>query len=391
MEQLADISPSSIFIAGGQCATFIPEKVFENSPISIIIKGWGEFALEQILAVYDGTQRLSEKIYNIPGLYIKLRNGDIIETSPRLPYTLDEFRAISLSFDFSLVPYDLYWTYMEDQYTEKQLCAMGNADLVKTVRLITSSHCASGCLFCSSTNLLDNTIGNRQTVLRLSANDIVVLMKRAAIAWPDLTAFYFNDDNFVDNKARIYDLADQMEVEFGTRKWNLLALSRVDNIDPLVLTRMREVGFRLLIFGVESFSNTLLCDMNKRTTADRSEQVIKWTLEAGIRPFINLIMFYPTSKIDDIVMTIDRTVDLMASGARVAVNNYALAFSGSKITQAGYKILDDLSIAPIADDVRALAVDAVKLQPSVLAKILEKNHITENVIMPLGILSRCSI
>lgn len=382
IRRLKAIAPDSIFLAGGQSASFMPEVVFRDSPVDIIVRGWGEFALQKMLDMYDPAVPLLDQFGGIAGLYIKTPD---VQTQVCDPYTQDEFSEISSTFDFAAVPYGKYWAFMRDVYDDDQLYIMRNRSMVKTIRLITTSHCNAGCRFCSSTNFLDNATGQHQRVLRLPVDDIMALMKKAIEAHPQVEAFYFNDDNFMTSKRRIYKLMRLIEREFTHKRLHFFALSRVDNVDRAILKRMKSVGFDLIIYGVESFSEKILSDMNKRTSGLKCRQAIEWTLEAGIVPFINLIIFYPTATLGDIITTIETTVDFMKRGARIGVNPFVVPLAGAAITQVYDH--DDAIVLPMDAGILDLARRSMSMKGLIVSEIEERYLLDDEITLPVDALA----
>jgi len=406
MHRLHEISPHSLLVAGGQGGAFNQKQLFEKTPVSVVARGFGEFSMLDMSVTFDRDRFVPGSFKGIPGLYLKGENNEPIETLFPGRYTMDDFRVISFVYDFSRVPYREYWRYMRGFYTDEQLLMMKNDKSLYTIRMITSSHCPVGCLFCSATNFLDDAIGGRQRPLILSAKDINILMQRALRAYPETEAFYFNDDDFIINKNRIFELADLVEQKFGDRGLYFLTLARVDDVNPQILKRMKETGFGLIIYGVESFSDRLLQDMHKKVRVKNGEspgkiarQAVEWTLEAGIVPLINLLIFYPTTRVDDLRITIDATVELMQKGAMVAVNTYVIPFAGSKIAAmegyehkmeefiiegSGSSFSTGVAVLPENKDMKDLAEASLRLKPLILREIREK-YAFQEAPLPLPI------
>lgn len=380
-------SPNSLLIAGGQGAVFNIDFLLNKTPLKIIVKGFGEFSVEELITNFEKKGNLIERFEDIKGIAIK-SGTDIIHTKERFPYTQDQFREISLSFDFKDVPYEKYWDFMDNIYSKKHLKLMKNEDMLRTIRIITSSHCQNKCKFCSSTNFL-NSKNCAHRPLLLSPEDIIKIMKNAVESHPTITAIYFNDDNFLQDTNRISELCNYINEKQEFQNLSFFCLSRVDNVESNILLKMKKTGFKFIIYGVESFSNKLLTDMNKNINAtnpaELTKQVIKKTIDTGIDPLMNIILFYPTTDIDDIIKTIDNSVELVDYGARINVYSYVEVYPGSKILEEKYLsfrynkfkvenkefILPDL-IIPFSDKIRKLAEQSLKLRTILLDSIIKK-------------------
>lgn len=319
-----DKQPEALKVVGGQGASFNYKELLIKTPIKIVVRGFGEKQLENILMT-DGD------FSDISGLYLE-REGKPYSTKLLDKLIEEEFRTIS-RINFRNLPYERYWKYITNQYSEEHLKVMRNEGMLKTIRLITSNYCPMGCTFCSSTNFLNEGSKSIQKFLQLPANDIINLMKEAVKSHPETEAFYFNDDNFMLNRERVEKFC---ELAKGLDKqYNLMCMGRVDNVDYDILNKMKNVGFKTIFYGVETFSNTLARDLKKTKNNDYEQtarRAMLDTLSVGLVPQISLILFLPSSTIQDLETTIDNTVDLLEQGARVTLFPYVEAFSGAEIT-----------------------------------------------------------
>jgi len=378
IHEAKELSPESLLIAGGQGAVFNYEMLLKETPINIIVRGFGELALLKILSN-------SSKLEMIEGLYIQDENQQIINTGVIKPYTYEQFRDISLSFQYDKVPYEQYWTFMKKIYTKKHLEIMKNEDFLYTIRIMTSSHCPHKCSFCSSTNFLDEVCGNQRR-LALNAEDIYFLVRNALKAHPKCKAIYFNDDDFLFDNKRIRKLCSLLK---GIDGVSYFCLSRLDNVNEELLKTLEKANFKFIIYGVESFSKKVLNDMHKGILANDpkefSKEVIRKTIDAGIIPLMNIILFYTTSRIQDIIETIEASIDLVNYGARLAVYTYVEVYPGSAMLKKGsfdfvheninvkekHFVLPSI-LLPHLDEVKDLAAKSIKLRDKLMEDILNK-------------------
>ena len=259
------------------------------------------------------------------------REEGIISTGIMKRMSLDEFRNISLHIDFNKIPYSKYWEFMEEQYNQEHVCAMNGEGMLKTVRLTLSNYCPMGCTHCSSTNFLEN-----QKLLFLDPKEIIHIMKQATNAHPDTETFYFCDDNFfLLRKKKILEFCDL--TKGLDKKYNLMLLGRVDEVDKETLFEMGKAGFKNHFYGIETFSNRLALEdiqkikSEKYDYADLARKMLHTTMDAGITAQISLMLFLPSSRQEDLETTIENTLDLMEVGAKVTIFPYVEAYSGAEI------------------------------------------------------------
>ena len=346
------LQKKALQIAGGQGATFNYNTILENTPINIIVKGFGEESLSKIITESmnsskpDNNSKIDlkndpKKYETIQGIYIKDKNNNIISNT-LTEMCFEKFRDISLSIDFEKIPYEKYWNNITKRYDEKHLKITKNQGMGKTVRLITSNYCPLGCSFCSSTNFLKTENGTKHRFISLEPTDIITLLNNAIRTHPNLEAIYFNDDNFLLNKSRTIELCDLLEnnielhdkKNISKRKYsdiNMMCMGRVDNVDDNILKKMKQAGFKIIFYGVETFSSNLAIKI-KKTRNNNYEKIahdaILSTINAGITPQISLMLFMPESKESDIEITINNSVDLMEKGAIITVFPYIEAYTG---------------------------------------------------------------
>jgi radical SAM superfamily enzyme YgiQ (UPF0313 family) len=94
--------------------------------------------------------------------------------------------------------------------------------------------------------------------------------------------FNFDDDNFNLIKERVLKICDEVEKR-GMKNLFLRCSNgiRADRMDREILTRMKEVGFRYIAFGVDAGNNRMLQIVKKGETMEQIEQAVKDAVELG--------------------------------------------------------------------------------------------------------------
>ncbi|MCX5678999.1 MAG: UTP--glucose-1-phosphate uridylyltransferase [Candidatus Omnitrophica bacterium] len=388
--ELKKISAKSIFIAGGEGAFYNSEKLLTpDTSFNAIYKGFGEASLLDTLILYmqNGKGNLYDKegAREIKSAIVKLKTGEVIETPPQSMVTKDEYRVMSLFFDSTIVPYEGYWSFMEELYVcgSAEVKPIIDVDAIKTVRLITSSHCPMGCSFCSSTNFLNDSIGEkRQRVLSLAPQEIIEILRNIKKYHPETRTIFFNDDDFMIYPKRVKELCGLIKKEFGGNGFRFIALGRVDKVDKELLEKMQEAGFIQINYGIESFSDKVLLDMNKNIKSSKNITGLDITLNSGIVPLINLILFYPTATKEDVLSTMRTSVEFVAKGAELSYWPFVEAFKGASIMkkvkngknpEGEYELSENgKDISPVDIEVRNLAKEAIRNKETVIQEIKTK-------------------
>ncbi len=124
------------------------------------------------------------------------------------------------------------------------------------------------CTFGSSTNVLHSAQGSVASIARLTTDDCMQMIGKIIAAQPSTRTIIFQDDIFVfTSDKRILPLCDAIvdAKQSGDLPLSLefISTNRIDAMTPERLVAMRRAGFRVLGFGVESFSRAMLEEFNK--------------------------------------------------------------------------------------------------------------------------------
>jgi len=336
-------SPESVIIAGGPEATFAYDLIMDNSPVEIIVSGEGEKPMLQI-AKLEKEGNLESKLKAISGLILK--NGkDKINTGNNLALNNEEFSEITMGMDFSKIPYDRYWKSVEEFYkadleSPNPILRAKRQQEIYAMRFFQANYCPYNCTFCGSQDFQNRAAGGDRTkVVSLSAEHLVELIEKAYNAYPKMQTIIFQDDNFMvglrDKKIeRMVELINWKKQRGELPKLlSFIAQSRVDNVNYSGLCMLKKANFRLISYGVESFSQRMLDEICKETTVERSKRTLDETLAVGIRPYLNIILTAPNSDFYDMFETIDRSIDYIEKGSEAGSYNCIIPLPGSKIEE----------------------------------------------------------
>lgn len=379
--------PHAEIISGGLGASFNFKQLLEKTPVSVVVRGFGDSTLPSII-----NSSSKKEWESIPAIYL-MNNGEIITTKLNNQMDKKKFENLSTSLDFKSIPYEKYWDTMSQRYSTNCQKIMQNEGMIKTIRLMTSNYCPMGCSFCSSTNFLNECSNNPQKVYALESDAIIKMMKKAIESHPGVEAFYFNDDDFIFSKKRVDDFLDSLK-QFNNN-YNLMCMSRVDDVDGSLLKAMKKRGFKIIFYGVETFSNKVARDMNKSVKDYKTEafNAISNSLNTGITPQMSLLLFYPTSTVSDLEETIDNSVELMSYGAISTVFPYVEAYSGANIISKhniSYKefriknetfSMPDI-VRPDSSEIESIAKKSIGYKKSLLSK-LNSRGLYGNVPQPI--------
>jgi radical SAM superfamily enzyme YgiQ (UPF0313 family) len=132
--------------------------------------------------------------------------------------------------------------------------------------------------------------------------------------------------------------------EFAERSLSFIAMTRVDHVDAEMARSLAACGFRMIFLGIETFAEKTLISMDKNlrfrpgeyTSAARRS--VLTLLESGIVPQIGLILFYPSVRETELLVTIENAVDLVARGARLSIFPLTDAYPGAAMFGSPYPL-----------------------------------------------------
>jgi len=186
--------------------------------------------------------------------------------------------------------------------------------------------CAGKCIFCSI---------EKNTHYPPPAEEIISIINRHHEKYDSIN---FDSADFLADFAkaqRLFRLLGDSPFASMPKK----ITTRVNSIgDGDILRDMYLAGVKLVAYGVESFSSDITRKVGKGTTREQNIRAIELTLQAGITPGINLIMFTPWDTIETTMETISQAVTFVERGAYVNVVPYVNIIYGTPISRMHHLI-----------------------------------------------------
>jgi radical SAM superfamily enzyme YgiQ (UPF0313 family) len=329
--------PQALIVAGGMEATFRPELMFELGPFDLIVLGEGERPLLELVA----RLRAGQPVGGIAGTAERNQDGKIV-SMPQRALNRDELRDAIYSTPYHKMPYSAYWERLESAYRIGALPSKAAREAhlaeIRAVRLITLNYCPMGCTFCSATNFLHEAQGSVASVARLEADECLTMIERIVAAHPRARTIIFQDDIFTFTRdRRILPLCEGIIAakQDGRIPAHLqfISTNRIDAMTAPRLTAMRRAGFRVLGFGIESFSKRVLGEFNKAQIHRHIEPMLATALACGVTPFLDLILSSPHAALEDVVQTLREAYRWLREGCEIGMYPYVIPFSGAALAQ----------------------------------------------------------
>ncbi len=268
--KIKKINPNIKIIVGGpSCSIERERKNFYKPFIDFIVIGEGEKTLCDLLK-YLKNRVSTNRLSKIPGLIIPslIKNKNFIERSPLNPNEMVNYRNnIELTKKYSNPP---------------------------MISMFMSKGCIGKCTFCNDRNLMGKY---RVRPAEQVINEIKYYVDNG------ITLIIFNDLLINGDIKELEKLCDLIIKDNISIFWtaNVIALKN------LTLKRMRKIkkaGCSTFMMGIESGSNKILKDINKLTTPETIEKVLRDCKKAGIKTWVNFIIGYPTETEEDFKQTL---------------------------------------------------------------------------------------
>lgn len=370
-------APGAIIVAGGMEATFRPDLMFELGPFDLVVLGEGERPLLEIVRRLQAAQ----PVRGISGTAERHAGGRLVRLTQRA-MDREELREAIFSIPYDQMPYEAYWDRLESAYRLGALPSKAAREMqlaeIRSVRLITLNYCPMGCTFCSSTNFLHEAQGSVASVARLDADECLTMIQRIVASHPRVRTIIFQDDIF--SYTRDHRVLPLCEAIVAAKRLGqippqlqFISTNRIDAMSIERLTAMRAAGFRVLGFGIESFSKKVLGEFNKAQIHRHIEPMLSAALDLGITPFLDLILSSPRASLEDVAETLREGYRWLLRGCEIGMYPYVIPFSGAALAQ------DPVLTPHVQYAERKIAGTAISWQQP--AKILPLDPLVTEVIL----------
>jgi radical SAM superfamily enzyme YgiQ (UPF0313 family) len=327
------LAPRALIVAGGMEATFRPDLMFELGPFDLVILGEGERPLLEL----SSRIRAGRPLDGMAGTAQRRADGRLISI-PQRALSRDELRDAIFSTPYEKMPYTAYWERLEDAYRLGSLPSKAAREArlaeIRSVRLITLNYCPMNCSFCSATNFLHEAQGGVAGVARLDVAECLTMIERIIAAHPRARTIIFQDDIFTfTSDKRILPLCEAIVAAKQRKRipahLQFISTNRIDAMTEDRLKAMRRAGFRVLGFGIESFSQRVLTEFNKAQIYRHIEPMLSAALATGVTPFLDIIFSSPRATLDDVVRTLRGSYRWLRQGCEIGMYPYVIPFSGA--------------------------------------------------------------
>ena len=287
IDDLKDRFPGLRIVLMGDHVTAMPEESLLNSRVDFVLTG-GDFDVS-LLALADHLEKGTDIP---PGIYFRegddIRNTGKFETKSRL----GELPFI----DRKLTRWELY--------SQKN----GNFKYTPGTYTMFGRDCwwrkGGGCTFCSWTTIFpkfgvttpERALDEVGQLIELGVREI------------------FDDTGTFPRGAWLQKFCRGM-IDRGYNKHVRMGCNmRSDALTEAEYNLMGEAGFRFILYGVESATQSTLERLNKGTKWDDIKQATQWAKKAGLEPHVTCMVGYPWESYEEAKRTVDLTKELFELG-----------------------------------------------------------------------------
>ncbi|MBF0450955.1 MAG: B12-binding domain-containing radical SAM protein [Candidatus Magnetomorum sp.] len=258
LKTVKKVHPHVITIMGGPHVSFDYENVLRSIPeIDIIVIGESEKTLLSLLPMVKDRSQWPI----IPGIAFYENTGVVVTQHQPLIENLDELPLPARH----LLNIPKYHT------------------LGFPISIITSRGCPNQCIFCLGRRMVGQKVRYRS--LETVVDEIESLMQMG------FDLINIADDLFTANKKRVIQFCELIKERNLSFVWS--AFSRVNTVDPEILSMMKSAGCYAVSFGIESGNPEMLKRIRKGITLDQARYAAKCCKASGIRTHASFMVGLP--------------------------------------------------------------------------------------------------
>ena len=266
-------------ILGGHLANHSYDMILKKTSVDVCILGEGESTVVDVISNLSALEKVKGIAYRDDGKVILNSPRELINDLDTIPFPAYEL--------FDIDKYSKF--LMDDMYISHKY--LPKKKVHRQMTLEASRGCPFACNFCSKVYT---------RVRRRNLEKIVEEIKYLNETY-DIDVFGFHDELVFSNKAFATEFCRAIK-PLGVSWYGML---RVDIVNREILKMFTESGCLTISFGVESGSERILKNMNKKVTPAQIEKTLRDAFEVGLSVDMSLILGYPGEDEESVHDTID--------------------------------------------------------------------------------------
>jgi len=283
----------------GICFTLhtLIQEVLDHSPsLDIYVPLNWEILVKQIVETLQTKKSLSE----IDGIGFRRGNTVFVTTKNKS----------SIHSDFSTLPLPAYDLIDNFRYYRPNTPVTGNYMVIYT-----SKGCPFSCIYCTVA----------KTPFKLKPAEFVIKELETLYHTYNVRLVSFFDETFTLDRNRTIIICNAIKKSFSNLQW--YCNTRVNLVDPELLSIMQASGCRGIAYGIESGDQTILDNVKKGIKIEDAKRAIQWTKDAGIKVYTSFIIGLPGETRKSIENTLHFIQETLPHGAQF---NIAVPYPGTE-------------------------------------------------------------
>ena len=315
---IKDLEPfRKVLLLGGHVAA-LPEKTLTEEAADFVCGGEGPYTVLELARLLASSQ--PDAYHKVPGLWYC--EGEHVIHTPPAPLVKD------LDHEMPALAWDLL---PMTRYRAHNWHSFGDLQREPYASLYTTLGCPYHCSFCCIQAPFKS--GEQSQGISAAVNTYRFWSPQSVIAQLDLLVNKYGvknvkiaDEMFVLNPRHIAGICDLI-IERGY-DLNIWAYARVDTVKDGMIEKLKQAGFNWLAFGLESGSERVRAQVNKRFEEEDIYRTLEQVRAGGISVVGNYIFGLPEDDLESMQETLDMALDLNCEWA----NFYsAMAYPGSQL------------------------------------------------------------
>lgn len=286
--------PGAKIIFGGVHPTVLPEDVLSREYIDYVVRGEGEEALFRFAKGDD--------IKTIPGFSYR-ENGVIIHNQDS-----------GLIADLDTLPVPAYKKLPVAKYVP----TLGSYKKLPAISMLATRGCPGKCTYC-----FGSFLGGK---VRMHSVDYLISEIKMLQSEYGIKEILFYDDTFTTYRNKVKDFCNRIINDKMDVSW--VCFSRVDTIDEELLSLMKKAGCHQIMYGIESGSEEILKNINKKINRQKAIAAVKMTKKSGIECRTTFMLGNPGETEETIMQTIKFALELDPD---IALFNVTTPFPGTQM------------------------------------------------------------